>query len=316
MLVYDSYSDDGSWQYIREMAAGDPRIHAWQGPREGIYPAWNRCVERAAGEFVYVATSDDTMADDCLAKLTAALTAEPNCGLAHCSVRFCDRDGHPVDDWWSADAPFRQSSPDLVDVPHVRMAPLDGLLHLTGQSVYFSVTQLLIRRTTLARVGPFDPGWGSFGDFHWNMRAGLTCDTVHVPDTWGGWRMHADQATALADTCSDAYWDRIDALMRDAIGRAGDELDHAVRTALPGRWAGYHRQYRRLHARLQATPSRLGRVRMVCGQAAAGGGAGAGSVTMVRPRRAGWTTSELPRPSATGRPPGPAGRWFGRRRRR
>ena len=35
LLVYDSYSDDGAWEYICEIAAREPRMRAWQGPREG-----------------------------------------------------------------------------------------------------------------------------------------------------------------------------------------------------------------------------------------------------------------------------------------
>ena len=90
----------------------------------------------------------------------------------------------------------------------MRRAPFDGLLHLRGRAVYTSITQLLIRRSLFDRIGHFDSRWGSVGDFNWNMRAGLVTNTVHVPDTWGGWRIHASQATALNDFMSAEHAER------------------------------------------------------------------------------------------------------------
>lgn len=221
LLVYDSFSDDGSWEYLLDAAGGDPRVRLTQGPREGIYAAWNACVAVARGDFVYIATSDDTMAADCLEKLVAALDSAPSCGLAHCPLRVIDEAGVDVArGWWREHSVFARSYPELADVPHVRRAPLDGLLHLGGVSVYVSVTQLLIRRPVLDAVGPFLPTWGPIGDFNWNMRASLTHDTVHVPSTWAAWRRYAEQAST--------------SLEADPLGRAGEiqrMIDHALDAA-------------------------------------------------------------------------------------
>jgi succinoglycan biosynthesis protein ExoO len=84
LLVYDSYSDDGAWEFIQQRAAWDNRIRVTQGPREGPYPAWNRCLCETKAEFVYIATSDDTMAADCLEKMVVALERYRDCDLAHC----------------------------------------------------------------------------------------------------------------------------------------------------------------------------------------------------------------------------------------
>ena len=40
LIVYDSYSDDGSWEYIQELAAREPRMRISQGPREGTPDSW------------------------------------------------------------------------------------------------------------------------------------------------------------------------------------------------------------------------------------------------------------------------------------
>jgi hypothetical protein len=164
------------------------------------------------------------MAANCLASLVAALDAQPACDLAHCNLRVIDDSGRPTADWWSYTSAFARSSGDYLNRPHTRRAPFDAWLHLLGHSVYISTTQLLIRRTLFDRVGLFESRWGSVGDFNWNMRAAMVANTVHVPDTWGGWRVHPGQATAAAAIGSAEHAERIQSMIEDALTRSGHAL--------------------------------------------------------------------------------------------
>jgi hypothetical protein len=78
------------------------------------------------------------------------------------------------------------------------------------------------------------------------MRAGLAAHTVHVPDTWGGWRVHAAQATAGVGLTSIEHAARVDAMIRDAVDRCGKYLTPAVRTALHERWLAEAAEWREL----------------------------------------------------------------------
>jgi glycosyltransferase involved in cell wall biosynthesis len=239
LLVYDSYSNDGAWEYIQELERREPRMHAWQGPRQGTPGSWTPCVRAARGEYVYIATSDDTMPPDCLEKLVAALDAHPECDLAHCQLRAIDEHGAevtPVHDWWMRGSSFAVSSGPLLSSLHVRHAPFDGLLHLLGGSVYTSITQLLIRRSLFDRIGFFESTWGSIGDFNWGMRAGLVANSVHVPDTWGGWRLHSTQATAAVSLESAEHARKIAGMIRHAVDTCEHLLPPAVRRALASHW--------------------------------------------------------------------------------
>jgi glycosyltransferase involved in cell wall biosynthesis len=247
LLVYDSCSNDGAWEYIRDMEAREPRMHAWQGPREGTPGSWTPCVRQARGEFVYIATSDDTMPPDCLETLVAALDEHPDCDLAHCPLRPIDENGRTVsalEEWWSQGSAFSQSSGSLVSRVHVRLAPFDGLLHLLGGSVYVSITQLMIRRSLFDRIGFFQSKWGSIGDFNWSMRAGLVANTVHVPDTWGGWRVHSSQATAAIEMESPAHARKIDAMIDDAVDGCWMWLAPALRRQLTAQYLAKARDLR------------------------------------------------------------------------
>jgi hypothetical protein len=252
LLVYDSYSDDGAWEYIQELSVSEPRMRAWQGPREGTPGSWTPCVREARGEYVYIATSDDTMPPDCLERLVAALDAHPGCNLAHCCLlavdergsRAIDSEGSDVSDLYAQYGLFSVSSGGLLQRPHIRRAPFDGLLHLLGETVYTSITQLLIRRSLFDRIGLFESRWGPVGDFHWSMRAGLVADTVHVPDTWGGWRMHASQATAGARLGTAEHARRTESMIEDAIETCCRLLPPAVARRLQGEWAVQAKDFR------------------------------------------------------------------------
>jgi glycosyltransferase involved in cell wall biosynthesis len=245
LLVYDSYSEDGSWEYIQELAAREERMRIWQGPRQGTPGSWNPCIHAACGEFVYVATSDDTMAPDCLQKLVAALEQHKDCGLAHCPLVHIDETGRRLPN--QDKTVFDRSAGELINQPHIRRAPYDGLLPLTGKHVYFSFTQLLIRRSLFEQIGPLESRWGAIGDFNWYMRAGLVSNTVHVPDTWATLRVHpksATQGTQRLNFFTPEYYARVEDMILDAVRACEKHIDPSVLAGLNSHWMNWARELR------------------------------------------------------------------------
>jgi glycosyltransferase involved in cell wall biosynthesis len=196
LIVCDSYSDDGSWEYIQELAAREPRMRIFQTPRKGTYAGFNDCIRQARGEYVYIATSDDTMTPDCLEKMVAALEANPDCGLAHCCLDFIDErgaklsSGHCWGNWFTT-----RFIGDWNKKYHVRPRGHDAVVALALRTVYYSVTQILVCRNLFDQVGLYESRWGSFGDLEWQMRAALATKTVHVPEYLATWRIHPQQAS-------------------------------------------------------------------------------------------------------------------------
>lgn len=193
LIVVDGYSDDGAWELIQEFARNDARIQASQAPREGIYAALNRGIQAAQGAYVYIATSDDTMSPDCLEKMVTALDAHPECEMCHCCLTVIDEQGRDLHLW--DQYIIVQFYQELMDIPHIRIAPYDGMLYCSLLSVYKSLTQLVLRRSIFKKVGMFRNDWGAMGDFEWGMRAALVCNTFHLPEALATWRQHDRQAT-------------------------------------------------------------------------------------------------------------------------
>jgi glycosyltransferase involved in cell wall biosynthesis len=206
LIVCDSYSEDGAWAFFQSVAAKDSRVRIAQIPREGLYAGWNHCIKRAGGEYIYIATSDDTMSPDCLQKLVGAIERNPGCDLAHCCLTFIDEAGQPVTGrrTWGEWATVKYYG-KMIKVEHVRFPGHDTILGLALKTPYYSITQLLIRKDLFSKIGLFETRWGPFGDLEWQMRAALVAKTVHVPEYLATWRIHPKQASQV-DRFRQAVW--------------------------------------------------------------------------------------------------------------
>jgi glycosyltransferase involved in cell wall biosynthesis len=196
LIVVDSYSDDGSWELIQDYAKREPRMQIFQEPRQGIYAGFNSCIRRTSGEYIYIATSDDTMTPDCLEKMVAALEQNSDCDLCQCALEFIDEHSKPLpeDRQWNQLA-IGNYFKAWLRCSHKRFAPHDGVLHFAVLTVYTSVTQLLIRKRLFDAIGYFETDRGSMADFEWEMRASLLYNTIYIPHVLASWRIHSTQAT-------------------------------------------------------------------------------------------------------------------------
>ena len=76
------------------------------------------------------------------------------------------------------------------------------------------------------------------------MRAALVANTVHVPDTWGGWRVHGSQATAGIGFGSSEQAGKIDDMIEHAIQTSQEILPSALRQRLVSSWSVEARERR------------------------------------------------------------------------
>jgi glycosyltransferase involved in cell wall biosynthesis len=201
LIVCDSGSDDGSWEFLQSLEATDQRVSLHRVSRDGIYAGINECIRRASGEFIYIATADDTMEPECLERLLGALQNHPDCGIAQCALRIIDGGGNslPEVEQWERYT-LGMYNPQLVSRANKRIAPHDGLLHPGLLTIYTSLTQLLSRKSVFDRCGLFDGRWGAISDFEWEMRVGLLENCIFVPEKLATWRIHSSQATDHGDS--------------------------------------------------------------------------------------------------------------------
>jgi glycosyltransferase involved in cell wall biosynthesis len=197
-IVIDGQSTDGTMEYLTEVAQTDKRFHLYQFPPQGVYDAWNKGIQVSRGSFVYFATSDDTMATNCLEILRNALEKNKNCSIAHCCLTIINEYGSVSDQLNWNTFPAQVYYEDKTNVEHIRQAPLDGILHCTHGTVYHSFTQLLIKKEVFDTFGAFLTNCGTIADFEWAMRVALCVNIVHVPEYLATWRFYEGQSTSLA----------------------------------------------------------------------------------------------------------------------
>jgi glycosyltransferase involved in cell wall biosynthesis len=212
-IVLDSHSTDGSWEFFQSIASADSRFRVYQVPQDGLYAALNRGMELARGEFLHIATCDDTMAPEFLAEMLNVYTQCPEAGIAVCDLLFIDRNGDklsPADliGHLTVRATRALLSSDTVrtSVPgemqrhcNYRPVPHDCLLHFAGRSVYCSLNQLLIRISSAIKVAPFETKVGSIADYNWLLRLTAHTGSVHLPRKLATWRYHGDQLSLQQD---------------------------------------------------------------------------------------------------------------------
>jgi glycosyltransferase involved in cell wall biosynthesis len=193
LIIADSYSDDGAWEYLKGFAEDDERITACQIPK-GLYQAWNFCLKKAKGEYVYIATSDDGMALDCIEKMVNALEEHPECDICDSLLKVIDEEGNELS---LLQYTYRNHIDFNPNKQHIRPVLHDCFLQLAGGTVYTSITQILIRRLLFEKTGGFSLECDSAADLDWGLKASIFANVVYLPNKLATWRIHKSQISKL-----------------------------------------------------------------------------------------------------------------------
>ncbi|MCU0287888.1 MAG: glycosyltransferase family 2 protein, partial [Acidobacteria bacterium] len=120
LIIVDSYSDDGAWEYFQACAQTEKRIKIYQSPERGIYNNFNKCIRLARGKYIYIATSDDAMTPNALEVMVQALEENPGCDIAHCKLRIVNENNeHENAKTWDNFFIVRYFG-DLIEKNHIR----------------------------------------------------------------------------------------------------------------------------------------------------------------------------------------------------
>jgi hypothetical protein len=196
--------------------------------------------------------------------MSAALNDHPECGICQISLRYIDEHGNLLDttQQWETGR-LAAYLPEFTTTTQRRLAPHDGVLMAAFHTVYESINQLLVRREVFQRVGLFDSGFGSVGDYEWGMRVGLVENCFFLAGPSAYWRKHPGQATQPAFTEGERI--RALAMTRTAFQRARQlqpanlpsSLLHAMEDVI-------YDDY--LHARFQNLKTRPRRLAAYCSE--------------------------------------------------
>jgi glycosyltransferase involved in cell wall biosynthesis len=197
VLVADSFSTDGTWEALVQWASEDCRVDLKQVPR-GLYQAWNNCISRARGKWIYFATSDDTMRADALEKMLL-LGESATSDIVSSQEWRIDSDGVDIAHYDSLI--YKVLRFNGINLESRNRSSIRGIVYgiIVGTPAV-SITQLLIRRSVFSSIGSFSTEYQSFGDFEWQIRALCKTRWSYLPEKLGAWRIHSDQVTNVSSS--------------------------------------------------------------------------------------------------------------------
>jgi glycosyltransferase involved in cell wall biosynthesis len=195
LVVCDSYSDDGSWEFFQQFT-GDSRVRLYQVPRAGLYAGWNECLRRARGEYIHIATADDVEEPRLLESLAGRLEKHSEIDIAYADFAITDEHGKITDE--NPGKGYRMLA-EWMAKPHIRDGRTEFLLNACFSSMWHIMNAVVFRRRLLDKTGFFRTDQGSLADLDWTLRACLATDLIYIPGKLAYWRRHGQQASPNRD---------------------------------------------------------------------------------------------------------------------
>ncbi|MDB6037729.1 MAG: hypothetical protein JWM99_1570, partial [Verrucomicrobiales bacterium] len=221
ILVVDSGSTENERAIVADFQLRFPNIRYIRTPRETIYGAWNRGLEFAKGRYWANANTDDSMRDDALEILVAALDSHQDCALAYADAAWTTT---PNDRFPSATISNTVKYSDYTPV----------------ESLFFCITGCLqfFRTDSLRQLGGFDASLHCAGDYEVTLKL-MTArmNAVHVPEVLSlffqntaGLSQADDRASKEHELLMSRYRDELD------IGNVFEASDKSLEATAAFGW--------------------------------------------------------------------------------
>ena len=161
--------DDESPEDVSYIESRSPKIRLIRRKNGGMYVARNTGILGTKGEYIAFIDQDDLWAPTKLEKQVAAMDADPLVGLCHCGAEVVDGDGKFLRPSFSK--------------------PASGYKELLNSNRIMNCSTM-VRRSTLASVGLFDPYYFGVGDYDLWLRIARVSKLAYIPTIEAYWRSH------------------------------------------------------------------------------------------------------------------------------
>ncbi|WP_414661873.1 glycosyltransferase [Horticoccus sp. 23ND18S-11] len=179
--VIDDCSPSRKTTEIVQAVAGN-RIDVHCEPKNlGIARIWNRCVERAKGEYVHILHQDDVIEPGFYQALEAGFRRHPNAGAAFTRHAYADEKGKHT----------RFSFSELAS-PGI----LDSYIEALVTRECIQCAAIAVRRSTYEKIGGFNESLTHALDWEMWIRIASSFPIYYHPEVLASWRMHPDSTTS------------------------------------------------------------------------------------------------------------------------
>lgn len=200
LILVDDGSSDGSSDLAGALAAAHPErvrvLEHEEHQRRGVGASRNLGVEAARGEYVAFLDADDVWVSTQLEEQLAVLKLHPEAAAVFGRTRYWySWTGQPDDCRRDFDAALSIRF-DRVIVPPTLFPHLLS----PGDSAFFCICSVLLRREIIERVGRFEPEFVDlYEDMAFHAKVLLVSPVYVSSATWGWYRQHPDSTCAVAE---------------------------------------------------------------------------------------------------------------------
>ena len=229
VIILDDASTDDSLAVLAEFAA-DPRVRIVVNDANSgsTYKQWNRGVALAAGEYVWIAESDDYADERLLERLVGMLEASPRCGMACCESWYDYGNGTPTTRTNQSHLPENERwRRDYVADGRAECAE-----HLVMCNTMPNASAIVFRRALYQSLGGADESMRLCADWLLWVRMLEASDLAHVGEPLNYYRCHtaAVRKRNLASPATQAETYRVIGYIKDRVGVSPERLEEALKS--------------------------------------------------------------------------------------
>ena len=178
-IVDDGSMDNTASEVIRRVGAGRVAFHA-EPQNQGLANTWNRCVERARGNWVHILHQDDIVLPGFYDHLREG-AQHSDAGAIFCRYAMANSKGH----WMSISGLYRESA-GLLDDWHARITVENRIV----------CPAIAVRRLVYEQLGGFLPRLHFFPDWEMWQRIASQFSFWFEPSILACYRVHSNSATS------------------------------------------------------------------------------------------------------------------------
>lgn len=188
----DDCSPDNSREILDSYAASDSRIrtHYNETNSGSTFVQWNKGVELAKGEYIWIAESDDFASLNLLEKLVPILDQNPKVALAYGQTCVVNEEGEKLRSYLEDYRFLFKESASRWEVDFISNGMQEASEFLLFHNTIPNASAALIRKSTYLEVGGAEPGWKLNGDWMFYAKLLMRGDVAFCADTLNFFRTH------------------------------------------------------------------------------------------------------------------------------
>lgn len=195
IILLDDASTDDSREVLAEYAANDSRIHCHYNEVNSGSPfrQWQKGIDLAYGEYIWIAESDDFADSTFLETLVQILEKDSSVGVAYCRINLVDALGAPtktIGAWQENDDHWVNSfSSEGLD--EIKKYPIAGTNIPNASAVLF-------RKSIADKVDKSYASYKASGDWFFWIEMMRRSRVVYTPNVLSSYRWHNQNVTSTS----------------------------------------------------------------------------------------------------------------------